>query len=90
MFLTVHIMPRLDILRCFLFWWVNENKLREHGVKCAVEMLEAAGCIDIKSYNSATDLGACFHEMGTARMGHAPKPVCSINGIKCMMHPMYL
>ncbi len=51
----------------------NEMKLREDGVKSAVEMLEAAGCTDITSYNSATAPGACIHEMGTARMGRDPK-----------------
>ena len=51
----------------------NEMKLREDGVKCAVEMLEAAGCTDISSYNSLTAPGACIHEMGTARMGRDPK-----------------
>ncbi len=51
----------------------NEMKLREDGVQCAEEMLEAAGCEDITSYNSATAVGACIHEMGTARMGHDPK-----------------
>ncbi len=51
----------------------NEQKLREHGVQCAVEMLEAAGCTDISFYNSATAPGACIHEMGTARMGHDPE-----------------
>ncbi|GGY66129.1 GMC family oxidoreductase [Cellvibrio zantedeschiae] len=51
----------------------NEHKLREDGVKCAVEMLEAAGCKNITSYNSATAPGACIHEMGTARMGRDPK-----------------
>ena len=51
----------------------NEHKLREDGVKCAVEMLEAAGCTNITSYNNATAPGACIHEMGTARMGHDPK-----------------
>lgn len=51
----------------------NELKLREDGVKCAVEMLEAAGCTDIKTYNSLTAPGACIHEMGTARMGKSPK-----------------
>ncbi len=48
-------------------------KLREDGVKCAIEMLEAAGCKDISSYNNATAPGACIHEMGTARMGHDPE-----------------
>ena len=51
----------------------NEMKLREDGIKCAVEMLEAAGCEDIQSYNNITAPGACIHEMGTARMGHDPK-----------------
>ncbi len=51
----------------------NEIKLREHGVKCAVEMLEAAGCENINSYNAVTAPGACIHEMGTARMGHDPE-----------------
>ena len=48
----------------------NEIKLREDGVNCAVEMLEAAGCKNISSYNIETAPGACIHEMGTARMGH--------------------
>jgi len=51
----------------------NEHKLREDGVKCALEMLEAAGCTNITSYNNATAPGACIHEMGTARMGRDPK-----------------
>ena len=51
----------------------NEMKLREDGVKCAVEMLEAAGCENITFYNEATAPGACIHEMGTARMGRDPK-----------------
>ncbi len=51
----------------------NENKMREDGVNCAVEMLEAAGCEEIVSWNDATAPGACIHEMGTARMGHDPQ-----------------
>ena len=51
----------------------NENALRKDGVTCAEEMLEAAGCKNISSYNSATAPGACIHEMGTARMGRDPK-----------------
>lgn len=51
----------------------NEAKIREHGVKCAVEMLEAVGCKDIRSRNNVTAPGACIHEMGTARMGRDPK-----------------
>lgn len=51
----------------------NERLLREDGVTCAEEMLEAAGCKNITSYNEETAPGACIHEMGTARMGHDPK-----------------
>lgn len=51
----------------------NEIKMREHGVQCAKEMLEAVGAKDIRTYNAATAVGACIHEMGTARMGHDPK-----------------
>ncbi|GJM32398.1 MAG: GMC family oxidoreductase [Saprospiraceae bacterium] len=51
----------------------NEMKMRQDGVQCAVEMLEAAGCQDITFYNDATAPGACIHEMGTARMGRDPK-----------------
>lgn len=51
----------------------NEHSMRKDGVTCAEEMLEAAGCKNITSYNDATAPGACIHEMGTARMGRDPK-----------------
>ena len=51
----------------------NERVMRLDGVTCAEEMLEAAGCKEITSYNAATAPGACIHEMGTARMGLDPK-----------------
>ena len=51
----------------------NEMSMRKDGVQCAEEMLEAAGCKDITSYNNVTAPGACIHEMGTARMGRDPK-----------------
>ncbi len=51
----------------------NEIELRKDGVNCAEEMLEAAGCTNIESYNVETAVGAAIHEMGTARMGHDPK-----------------
>ena len=51
----------------------NERNLRKHGVECVEEMLEAAGCKNIKSHNQETAVGACIHEMGTARMGRDPK-----------------
>ncbi|WP_207301671.1 GMC family oxidoreductase [Alteromonas sp. KUL49] len=51
----------------------NELKMREHSVKAAVEMLEAVGCTDIRARNNEFTIGACIHEMGTARMGNDPK-----------------
>ena len=51
----------------------NEIAMRTDGVDCAIEMLEAAGCTDIWSYNDPTAIGAAIHEMGTARMGHDAK-----------------
>jgi choline dehydrogenase-like flavoprotein len=51
----------------------NEQALRKDGVQCGIEMLEAAGCRNISSYNEETAPGACIHEMGTARMGKDPK-----------------
>ena len=51
----------------------NEMRMRADGVQCAEEMLEAAGCKNISSYNEKTAPGACIHEMGTARMGRDPK-----------------
>ena len=51
----------------------NEYALRKDGVECLREMLEAAGCVDIKIHNDPTAPGAAIHEMGTARMGRSPK-----------------
>ncbi|WP_111641822.1 GMC oxidoreductase [Marinimicrobium alkaliphilum] len=50
----------------------NEIKMREDGVRQAAKMLEAAGCVNVSTRNEATAVGACIHEMGTARMGHDP------------------
>ena len=51
----------------------NERKLRIDGVNCLAEMLEAAGCTNVKVHNEETAPGAAIHEMGTARMGRDPK-----------------
>lgn len=51
----------------------NEMAMRKDGVNCAVEMLEAAGCKSVTKYDRPTAIGACIHEMGTARMGRDPK-----------------
>jgi choline dehydrogenase-like flavoprotein len=51
----------------------NEMKMREDMKASAVEMLEAAGAKNVRSYDSAPPPGFCIHEMGTARMGKDPK-----------------
>jgi choline dehydrogenase-like flavoprotein len=39
----------------------------------AAEILEAAGAMDIQTFNEELSPGLCIHEMGTARMGWDPK-----------------
>lgn len=51
----------------------NEKKMRVDMVNDAAEMLQAAGCTDIDTYDNFKGFGRCIHEMGTARMGHSPK-----------------
>ncbi len=51
----------------------NERKLREDGVNCLQEMMEAAGFQEIEVHNDPTAVGAAIHEMGTARMGRDPR-----------------
>jgi len=48
----------------------NENAMFEDGMKTGVEMLEAAGCTDVKANIKPNwNPGLGIHEMGTARMG---------------------
>jgi choline dehydrogenase-like flavoprotein len=53
----------------------NEFKMRKDMAADAAEMLEAAGCKNVRSYDrpSQHGLGLGIHEMGTARMGKDPK-----------------
>ena len=51
----------------------NERKMRVDMVNDAAEMLEAAGCKNIQTYDNIKGFGRCIHEMGTARMGHSAK-----------------
>lgn len=50
----------------------NEHLMRKDIVKTAEEMLLAAGCVEIKSFNGDPVPGHCIHEMGGARMGNDP------------------
>ena len=51
----------------------NELKMREDMKNQAVNMLKSAGFKNVKGHLGKAHLGACIHEMGTARMGHNPK-----------------
>lgn len=60
-------------LRVQCTWGPNELAILEDMQKTAVEMLEAAGATDIRTYNDHLAPGLCIHEMGTARMGRDPR-----------------
>lgn len=51
----------------------NEKKMKEDWKVQAAEMLENAGCKNIKINDSNAPIGKGIHEMGTARMGYNPK-----------------
>lgn len=51
----------------------NENKMRKDMASDAAEMLEAAGCKNVGTYDNGSFPGMAIHEMGTARMGKNPK-----------------
>ena len=51
----------------------NEKKMRVDMKNDAVEMFEAAGFKNVRSFDNETGLGLGIHEMGTARMGNDPK-----------------
>ncbi len=53
-------------------WSENEAIMREDIRKTAEEMLIAAGCTDISTYNNEATPGHAIHEMGGARMGRDP------------------
>jgi choline dehydrogenase-like flavoprotein len=53
----------------------NEIKMRRDMAADAAEMLEAAGCKNIRTFDNFKNapIGSSIHEMGTARMGRDPK-----------------
>ncbi|MGH7663792.1 MAG: GMC oxidoreductase [Gemmatimonadaceae bacterium] len=69
----------IPILRIDCAWGANELAMREDMRAQAAEMLEAAGCRNVESWdgNKPGELGAepglGIHEMGTARMGRDPR-----------------
>ena len=51
----------------------NELAMRRDMMDAAAEMLEAAGCTEVETYDSNYRPGEGIHEMGTARMGRDPR-----------------
>jgi choline dehydrogenase-like flavoprotein len=51
----------------------NEKKMRVDMMNDAKEMLEAAGVMDVHTYDGGYEVGMGIHEMGTARMGRDRK-----------------
>jgi choline dehydrogenase-like flavoprotein len=54
-------------------WRDNERAMDKDMQTAMSEMLDAAGCTDIKTHGSTNPPGHCVHEMGGARMSLTPK-----------------
>ena len=63
----------IPMVRLTWSWSENERAMREDVKTQAAEMLEAAGCTDVRTYDDDAPMGFSVHEMGTARMGRDPK-----------------
>jgi choline dehydrogenase-like flavoprotein len=59
----------IPILKIRCEWGDNELKLFEDAREQAVEMLKAAGAVDVRKTGKPSVPGHCIHEVGTARMG---------------------
>lgn len=69
----------IPMLRIDCTWGPNELAMRKDMQEQAAEMLEAAGCTNVNTFDEhkegeyGAEPGLCIHEMGTARMGRDPK-----------------
>ena len=54
----------------------NEMRMREAMKNDGAEMLEAAGAVNVTTFDDAYRLGEGIHEMGTARMSATPADGC--------------
>ncbi|MEY3051777.1 MAG: hypothetical protein RLY31_1562 [Bacteroidota bacterium] len=57
----------------------NEKEMARQMLSDSVEMLEAAGATNIRTFDQDIPIGFGIHEMGTARMGRDPK-TSALNG----------
>jgi choline dehydrogenase-like flavoprotein len=63
----------VPVLHIDMQWRENERAMMEDAAISGAEMLEAAGCTDVSTYNNDTAPGLTIHEMGTARMARRPQ-----------------
>ena len=70
----------IPLIRIDCSWGPNELAMRKDIAASAAEMLEAAGCKNVATYDNfrndgkiGAEPGLGIHEMGTARMGRDPK-----------------
>ena len=54
-------------------WRENEHAMDKDMAISAAEMLDAAGCKDVRTHNISNPPGHCAHEMGGARMSLTPE-----------------
>jgi choline dehydrogenase-like flavoprotein len=62
----------IPLLRIHCTWSENERRMMRDAAQQAAEMLEAAGCRNVETYDDEPPPGFAIHEMGTARMGRDP------------------
>ena len=62
----------IPVLRVHSSWSENERALRSDMKTQSAQMLEAAGCTNVTTYDDDAPMGFSVHEMGTARMGRDP------------------
>lgn len=63
----------VPVLHIDMQWRENELAMMRDAQAAAAEMLEAAGCTNVETYDNKTPPGLTIHEMGTARMGRDRK-----------------
>jgi len=63
----------IPLPRVHCSWSENERAIREDVKTQGAEMLEAAGCTNVETYDEDGPPGFSVHEMGTARMGRDPR-----------------